>query len=137
MLQILTGLTTASESQKSIAWKKFKHFDFMSAIKNLLEKISNGACYDSPKHEIPSSFDCNIEFEEWDKAKSEHAALVAVAEAAESFKAVGQYWLNYPLGIPMSAWSVDDRTRYVTAEKMLNKSLANLAAVREGKAVQS
>ena len=67
-----------------------------------------------------------------ESAQSEHAALVTVAEAAESFRAVSQYWSNYPLGILMQQWSHDDRTRYVTADLMLNKALAQLAAVRGG-----
>jgi hypothetical protein len=60
-------------------------------------------------------------------AQDKLEALRAVAVAAESFRTVAQYWFNYPLGLPFARWNVDDRTRYETAEKALNKALATLA----------
>lgn len=66
-------------------------------------------------------------------AQDKLEALKAVAVAAESFRTVAQYWFNYPLGLPFTQWSVDDRRRYETAEKALTKALATLATA-EGSA---
>jgi hypothetical protein len=85
----------------------------MNAIANLLEEISKGACYDSPKHEIPSSFDRNMEFELWNAAKAEHAALVAVIESR----------CQYHGGASNTLCGYCERER---------AALANLAAVRKG-----
>lgn len=73
--------------------------------------------------------------ERFTKAMNEHAALVAVAEAAEELKAVSQCFLNYPTGLTIKNWAYDDQTRWNNANRNFDKAIAALAAVRDGKVV--
>ena len=59
-----------------------------------------------------------------DSIQSEHAALVAVAEAAEKLQVAGESGL-------WGAWA--DNTENGKVLKSSREALANLAAVREGK----
>jgi hypothetical protein len=72
------------------------------------------------------------DFAEIESLISEHAALVAVAEAA-----VDSAWLNQAYQLygkrPHGSWNIDDLNRRSRTFGKLSEALANLATVREGK----